>query len=237
MNLNFTESKAWKRIGDILQAKELWTLLVGGSFATAAARFAKSIQAGTLIAFFGTITAFAAGALLALGLTGLLGRLRYIVQRPRTTLDVFGGLNWTITVNHSGPPVRVRVRVQMAEVGDELDQHFEPFDVHLQTRAHGPTLPLIELTAETNLAKATVASMQTLDKTAKQLDIHLPGMGNKCCVVQQHERIFLVMGVTLFVSSPLGVRKTYETHKAIAELDGFHVQERTEDQKELDSKH
>lgn len=236
MDLKFTESKTWKRIGDVLQAVELWKLLVGFSSAAVAARFAKSVQAGTLITIFGTLAAFAAGALLAAWLASLFRKLRYLVRRSRTTIELFGGMNWTLTIKHVGLPVKVRARVQIMEVGDELDQHFEPYDVHLQMKAHGPSLQSVELSDETDLAKATIATLQTLDKTAKQLDICLPGLGNKSCVVQQQERLFLVMGVTLLVSSPLGVRKTYELHKAIAQLDGFHVQERTEEQKKLDSR-
>lgn len=228
-------STVWNRIGDLLQAKELWTLLFGGSAATVAARFAQSVQTGALVAVFGTLAAFAAGALLARGILWIFGRLRYVLNPPKTTLDTYGGLNWTIVVNHSGPPVKVRVRLQMAEVGNELDPHFEPFDVHLHTKAHGPSLQSIELTDEINFAKATIASMEALDDTAKRLDINLPGMGPKTCVVQRVDTIFLVMGVWLFVVTPFGVRKIYETHKAIAKLDGFHVQDRSGEQEKLDA--
>lgn len=235
MDLKLSPSTLWKRIGDLLQAKELWTLLSAGSAATAAARFAQSVQAGGLVAVFGTLAAFAAGALLARGVLWICSRLRYLFNPPTTALETYGGLNWTIVVNHSGAPVKVRVRVQMAEVGNELDPHFEPFDVHLQTKAHGPSLQSVELTDEINFAKATIASMEALNDTAKRLDISLPGLGSKTCVVQRMDKVFLVMGVWLFVVTPFGVRKTYQTHKAIGELDGFHVQERSEEQKKLDA--
>lgn len=131
---------------------------------------------------------FAAGGLLMSFVVQGWQKRRYAKNPPYTTLEILGGSNLTLLVKHEGLPVKARVRVQLQEFGDDMDAHHpEPYDVHLQTRTHGGSYRSIKVSDAFDIAKATLASVTTLQSNpiVRRFSVHIPGMDEIGCVIQE----------------------------------------------------
>jgi hypothetical protein len=196
--------KIWRGLSHALQVRDLVVLFGGTSLAAAVARSAISHQAELIVVLFESVAAFAAGGLIAAGLVAGWPKFLYWLRPPTTTLELHGRMNLTLEVKHKGLPVKVWVRLQLIEVGDQLQPYFEPFDVHLQTTTHGGTHKTVEMSDEVNVAWAALATLRKLDRDASQLTIELPRDDN-VVVVQGTDFAALVMWIRRYISSPVGV--------------------------------
>jgi hypothetical protein len=207
--------RTWKTIATLLDIHSLLLLLVGGSAATLTATIAQRVGAGLVVVVFGSITAFAAGGLVARWLPEFLRRRRYRKQPPDTKHKLVGGASLTYVIHHSGLPVTVRARVTIEEFGDDLDAHPEPFDMLLRTQPHGGSYHSVELNDAFDMAKTLLAQITELSGGSRDtyLTVHYPGMGDVGCVVHRGHNVLLVFYVTLYVTTPLGVANTTEMFK------------------------
>ena len=221
MSVSSLSAKIWAWVSHASTAVWLWQVTVGGL--TAVAALVGLSNRHLLTALAGAVSAFAGGALVARLLFWVTQATRYYFWPPRTTLELYEGARLTLAVEHHGLPVSARVRAQVLEFGDDLERHDEPFDVHLRPKAHGGSFRSVELSEQSDLAKATLASLSRLNDRASDFRIHGPGMPDRGCVVQPGHDILLVLNTTLFLTTPLGTRKIEKQYKLTVNPDTIRV--------------
>ena len=172
----------------------------------------------------GTVTVAAWGGIGALSCALLYDRRRYRRTPPNTWLEAYGGATCVLAVRHQGLPVAARLRLQVREADARLPHYPAPHDVHMETKAYGGSYRSVELSSDTDLAKATIAR---LSRASGDWYLYLPilGMNDEGYRVDSHKNITLVFDVTLFVADPIETVETTKHYQLVARQGGITVAE------------